>query len=252
MSETVNRHYPLPDPNQPQRADAVRIAAAVTAIDADIAALLLTLGGKASSADIGPAISAAIDALIAGAPAALDTLAEVAAKLADNDDAVAAIMSSLAGKANAANVYSRATVDTKFADEVAARAAAIALAVAGMAKTNVAQQFTKPQRSGVFALTSAPVITIDGNAIEGNILPLLLEHHAILANPVNLLEGTTFCIIGQQNSVGGFTLAYESLWFPIGRVTAPSIPTAPNAKFRVTGQVGPAGRIDYLAQGVGA
>ncbi len=142
MTETVNRYYPVPDPSQPQRADAVRIAAAITAIDVDVAAILLTLGSKADSADLGPAISAAIDALIAGAPAALDTLAEIAAKLADNDDAVAALvgviatkasqadLDALAGvvgtKANAGNVYSRATVDGMFADEVAARDAAFA------------------------------------------------------------------------------------------------------------------------------
>ncbi|TAA54812.1 hypothetical protein [Shinella sp. JR1-6] len=137
MAETVNRHYPVPDPSQPQRADAVRIAAAITAIDADVAELLLTLGSKANSADIGPAISDAIDALIAGAPAALDTLAEIAAKLAYNDDVVAALVGTIAGKtsqadhdllvaavadltgvvatkANAGNVYSRAYLDAAF------------------------------------------------------------------------------------------------------------------------------------------
>lgn len=127
MSVTPERNYPLPHPDHPGRADAARIADAITAIDADVAAILLTLGSKANSADIGPAISDAIDALIAGAPAALDTLGEIAAKLADNDDAVAALVAviatkasradldALAGivaaKANAGNVYSRATVD---------------------------------------------------------------------------------------------------------------------------------------------
>lgn len=137
MTETVNRHYPVPDPSQPQRADAVRIAAAITAIDADVAELLLTLGSKANSSDVGPAISDAIDALVAGAPAALDTLAEIAAKLADNDDVVAALVGTIAGKAsqgdhdllaaavadltgvvatkaNAGNVYSRTYLDVAF------------------------------------------------------------------------------------------------------------------------------------------
>lgn len=146
MSVTPERNYPLPHPDHPGRADAARIADAITAIDVDVAAILLTLGSKANSADLGPAISAAIDALIAGAPAALDTLAEIAAKLADNDDAVAALvgviatkasqadLDALAGvvatKANAGNVYSRASVDGMFADEVTARGEAIDEALA--------------------------------------------------------------------------------------------------------------------------
>lgn len=43
-------------------------------------------------------ISTAIDAVVAGAPAALDTLKEIADKLADEDDAIAALVASVAGK----------------------------------------------------------------------------------------------------------------------------------------------------------
>lgn len=157
MSDTPNRNYPRPSPQNPQRADAVRIADAITAVDLDVAAILLTLGTKANSDDIGPAISAAIDALIAGAPAALDTLAEIAAKLADNDDAVAVLvgvlatkasqadLDALAGvvttKANAGNVYSRATVDGMLADEVTARDAAITEAAAEGRRTAIRMTF---------------------------------------------------------------------------------------------------------------
>lgn len=121
MAQTPNRNLPLVDPDQPQRDGAARINTALTAIDGEIVALLLAIGQKANAADIGPAITAAINALVNGAPAALDTLAEVADKLAENDDAVAAIMSSLATKANAANVYSRATVDGMVSAEATAR-----------------------------------------------------------------------------------------------------------------------------------
>lgn len=157
MTETVNRYYPVPDPSQPQRADAVRIAEAISAIDVDVAAILLTLGSKADSADLGPAISAAIDALIEGAPAALDTLAEIAAKLADNDDAVAALVGALATKAsqadldnlagvvatkaNAGNVYSRTTLDGMFADEATARGEAITDALAEARRTAIRMTF---------------------------------------------------------------------------------------------------------------
>lgn len=146
MSETVNRNYPVPHPDHPQRTDAARIAAALVAIDADVAGLLLMLGGKANSDAIGAAVDAAIDALKAGAPAALDTLAEIASRLADNDDAVAALVGAIASKAsqadhnalaadvtalaavvgtkaNAGNVYSRAYLDERFAGAAAVIAA---------------------------------------------------------------------------------------------------------------------------------
>jgi len=122
---------------------------------------------------------------------------------------------------------------------------------AAIAKLNVAQLWTKPQRTGITPLTSASTITIDGNAMGGNLLSLTLEHFATMANPVNLGEGTTFCIFGQQNADGGFTLSYASNWNPIGGPTAPAVPSAPNAKFRINGQVGPAGRIDFSVDSVG-
>lgn len=118
MTTTIERSYPLIDPARPQREGAGRINTAFGMVDADMDEILQLLTAlqdlvatKAEAASIGPAIASAIDALVAGAPTALDTLKEVADKLADNDDAVAAIMASLATKANAANVYSRATVD---------------------------------------------------------------------------------------------------------------------------------------------
>lgn len=49
----------------------------------------------------------AIDALVNGAPEALDTLKELADKLADNDDVVAAIVTSLNRKANSEDVFTK-------------------------------------------------------------------------------------------------------------------------------------------------
>ncbi len=187
MTETPNRNLPLVDPDQPQRDGAARINTALTAVDAEIAALLLALGQKANAADIGPAITAAINALVAGAPAALDTLAEIAGKLADNDDAVAAIMASLATKANAANVYSRATVDGMVSAEATARAAAIAaisfnalrpLVITSGAITAVAgQRIIAITSSGVVPITlpASPVAgdPIDIDRIGGNYVDIL-------------------------------------------------------------------------------
>ena len=53
--------------------------------------------------------------IIGGAPEALDTLNEIAAKLAEDDDAVAALTSEIASKASADSVYSKEDIDSKIA-----------------------------------------------------------------------------------------------------------------------------------------
>lgn len=122
---------------------------------------------------------------------------------------------------------------------------------ASTAKLNAAQQWTKPQRSGVYALTSGATITIDGNVITGNILSLTLAVNATLANPSNLLAGTTFTIQGQQDATGGRTLSYGANWKYIGGASPPAIPTAANAKFLISGQVWADGTISFSVAGVG-
>ena len=57
-------------------------------------------------------VSEKIAEVVGAAPEALDTLKEIADKLSDNDDAVAAITSQIAEKANTANVYDKDTIDT--------------------------------------------------------------------------------------------------------------------------------------------
>lgn len=51
--------------------------------------------------------------VIGTAPAALDTLGEIADKLSSNDDAVSAIVNTLSEKANSADVYTKSDVDAK-------------------------------------------------------------------------------------------------------------------------------------------
>ena len=74
-----------------------RLATALLAIG-DVDGLAAALAGKATPADI----TAAINALVDGAPAALDTLKELADALADDDDAIAALTLALDGKASQA------------------------------------------------------------------------------------------------------------------------------------------------------
>ena len=61
-----------------------------------------------SSSKIDGEITAAVNALIGGAPGALDTLNELAAALADDANYAASIAAQLATKANASTVYTQA------------------------------------------------------------------------------------------------------------------------------------------------
>lgn len=62
-------------------------------------------------------VDSRIEALLGGAPAALDTLAEIAAALGDADDAVAAIMGTLSTKADASALASKVeTADPRLSD----------------------------------------------------------------------------------------------------------------------------------------
>lgn len=181
MTTTIERSYPLIDPARPQREGVGRINTAFGMVDADMVEILQLLAAlqdlvatKAAAASIGPAIASAIDALVAGAPAALDTLKEVADKLADNDDAVAAIMASLATKANAANVYSRATLDGLLAakaDRAVVEGHADQLAALGAGGATVITANTNAVAGGVyFAKTvgGAFAITLPPSPDNGN------------------------------------------------------------------------------------
>lgn len=105
--------YPLPHPENPAKTvDVPRLRLALEMIDAHVAALQAERDALATdkadktqvAIDIAAAVSQAIFDLLDGAPEAYDTLVEIAAKLTDNDDVVAGILSTLATKANAADV----------------------------------------------------------------------------------------------------------------------------------------------------
>ena len=96
------RNYPLPHPEAPSaREDVQRILDALMAIDADMGGVLAALDAKAAPADI----EAAIASLINGAPAALDTLNELANALGSNENAIAALTAQIAGKADAEHAH---------------------------------------------------------------------------------------------------------------------------------------------------
>ena len=122
---------------------------------------------------------------------------------------------------------------------------------ADTAKTDVAQQFSKPQRASATALTSGTTITPD--LADNNDYTLTLGHNATLANPTNQStyvgqKGSISCV---QDGTGGRTLSFGANWFPIGAATAPAAPTGANAKFRIDFHVVSSTRIDFKLSSVG-
>lgn len=111
-SRTTNRNYALPYPSNLLAEDVVRLREALNAIDVDMA-------NRPEAAAVTSEINAAVQALIGGAPGALDTLNELAAAL--NDDAnfagtvtneLATLESSVTAASNAA-AAAQATADSK-------------------------------------------------------------------------------------------------------------------------------------------
>lgn len=89
---------PHPD-NNPRGTDVPNMRDNLDLLDSLIRALQTE---KLSGSETAALITAAIDTLKGDAPEALDTLVEIAAKLSDNDDAVAALVAQIAQKADAA------------------------------------------------------------------------------------------------------------------------------------------------------
>lgn len=148
MTDTINQGYPLVNPEAPQRVGALQIIAAITAIDVDIGAILVALADKLDSANLAPAISAAIDALVGAAPGALDTLYEIATKVTETDDELDALLSVLASKADAAAVTAALALKADTAamtSGLAGKADAAATTAALANKADTAVTYTKTE-----------------------------------------------------------------------------------------------------------
>lgn len=122
LNTTPNQGYQLPFAGNDLADDVARIIAAIGAIDTDVASALSTLAAKAGLAspaftgtptaptaspgtDTGQLattafVKAALDALIGGAPGALDTLNELAEAIGDDADYAASMVAALAAKAD--------------------------------------------------------------------------------------------------------------------------------------------------------
>lgn len=125
--------------------------------------------------------------------------------------------------------------------------------LASVAKLNVDQLWSKPQRAQQVAVVSASTITLD--AVAGNDFHLPgLAHNATLANIQNAANhiNQKGSFTGQQDATGGRTLAFASNWYPVGGNTVPSLPAAPNAKFRIEYHIVAADRTDFALLKVAA
>lgn len=75
-----------------------------TTLAAKLAEIITSLNKKATTEEMNAAIAAAINDLIDGAPAAYDTLKELAAAIAENEDVVEALNSAIGNKADKTTV----------------------------------------------------------------------------------------------------------------------------------------------------
>lgn len=113
------------------------------------------------------------------------------------------------------------------------------IAVATVAKTNVAQSFTAAQRGTVNSLTYGVTVTPD--FAVGNFFTLTLTGSATLDLPSNLVEGQSGSIFIIQDATGSRTLAYNAAWDFAGG-TVPVLSTAVNS----------VDRLDYLVRSTGS
>lgn len=105
---TTGRGYPLPYPSNLLAEDVQRLRDALQAIDSDITA-------RPTSTTVQGLVDAAVAALVAGAPGALNTLDELAAALGDDANFAATVANSLATlNSGLTNRYTKAESDARF------------------------------------------------------------------------------------------------------------------------------------------
>lgn len=124
---------------------------------------------------------------------------------------------------------------------------------ADTAKTDVAQQFSKPQRASATPVTSATTMTID-LAANNDFEVTDYQHNGTLANPNNqstqINQKGTITIT--QDGSGGHTLSFGSNWKAIGSASAPSINTTAGVTSCIDYHVLSSTVIRYSLRAVGA
>jgi hypothetical protein len=94
-----------------------------------------------------------------------------------------------------------------------------------VALLNAAQVFTAGQAVAQSTLADGAGIVVDGD--DSNNFDLELTQNSDLANPINVVAGTTINIAIRQDGTGGFTLSFGSAFkFPGGAPTVTATPSA--------------------------
>ena len=93
-NRTTNLNLPLPHKDNDFEADVQRLRDAFTALDTAVF-------GRALASDI----TAAINALVAGAPANLNTMAELAASIGNDPNYASTVSTALSGKAPTSHAH---------------------------------------------------------------------------------------------------------------------------------------------------
>lgn len=129
--------------------------------------------------------------------------------------------------------------DARIAADLASGSPTIQAADADTAKTDVAQNFTAPQRLAVVTLTSASSITIDFS-LGNNFILTTGDANIAFANPTTEVAGQSGSIFIVQGSTTCAAPTWGDQYLFAGG-TAPSL----------TGTTGVISRIDYIVQEAG-
>lgn len=143
-----------------------------------------------TEAETNDAIAAAINALLDGAPGALNTLNELAAALGDDASFAASVTSALAGKAAASHTHTLAALT-----DVAA--ATVTELLAGTANKLVLAAIVKDATTWL-ALTDAATVAIDWSLRAA--FEVTLQGNRTLGNPTNVVAGQTRYLLLKGNN----------------------------------------------------
>lgn len=102
-NRTPNLNLPLPYVDNNLNFDVDRLVSALTLLDTAVA-------GRTTSTEVNALISTAINNVLGGAPAALDTLKELADAIADDANFAATVTTALAGKASLVHTHAQSDI----------------------------------------------------------------------------------------------------------------------------------------------
>ncbi|WP_281978800.1 pyocin knob domain-containing protein [Pseudorhizobium flavum] len=193
---------PLPHPeNDPRNTDVPRIRAALTMVDGFIASLQQGQAERLTEPQVTALITAAINALVGGAPAALDTIYELAARVSDNTDAAAAFVQALAEKADAATV--NAALAGK-ADISSVWDKVTPLATANLNDVRTSGAYGQPVAASATVARNYPFEGVPG-ALEVLVLDYATTPYPITTQRYTTNEGTQRIAIRRGGAAGGWS-----------------------------------------------